>query len=552
MDLFRPHNARRGSKPTMGLESGDDALSLESADAATPAITGAFEARPVPDVVSVNSGTATMTVMFTDIADYTASVARSDREGVRRILAEHEAAVRPLVESFGGRVVKNIGDSFLCLFSSATDALRASLAIQKVDPTQYALTMRIALTTGDVEIIDGDAFGDSVNLAARILAQVPPGEIWFGAGTRTCMNAAEIAWETVGRFRLKGVPGEQECFRVVPENRVWLPHAIVTAAEEDKLVRIRHGKPQPPLPPDPTILFEGFEPRSPDLSDAMDTLPVLDPASLFLAAYRIAPEDRQEWTEFASGLVIGQPEAIDAAISDIVEPLHGTGEIHVLDGADTILLDRIVHTDLELVLCGLALPAVPLSDVVAAYSYELLLDGHWVTRSDRALLRVEVTPNKVTVFPLRSDISIGGSIVPTGEPIELQSAVDIATSAGTVEYCPIKSGYIGAMLLDTPMKLVVRNGQTAEFGRKPTPPALPFRIGKDTKISGGAPVSAPPVLGAMISRWTAYSPVGIKRRSSLLGVPSSSIRCTKSAPRTCFAMGASGGQSIRFASASAT
>ena len=114
-----------------------------------------------------------MTAMFTDIADYTASVARSDREGVRRILAEHEAAVRPLVESFGGRIVKNIGDSFLCLFASATDALRASLEIQKVDPTQHELTIRIALTTGDIEIIDGDAFGDSVNLAARILSQVP-------------------------------------------------------------------------------------------------------------------------------------------------------------------------------------------------------------------------------------------------------------------------------------------------------------------------------------------------------------------------------------------
>ena len=439
------------------------------------------EVAPAPVARAPAVGTATMTAMFTDIADYTASVARSNREGIRRILAEHEAAVYPIVERFGGRVVKNIGDSFLCLFVSATDALKASLEIQKVEPAEHDLTMRIALTTGDIEIIDGDAFGDSVNLASRILAKAPAGEIWFGGGTRACMNTAEIAWESVGWFRLKGVPGEQECFRVVPENRVWLPHSIVAAVESDKLVRIRRGSPSPALPPDPIILFEGFEPGSHELGDAMDALPVLDPASLFLSAYAIAPEDRQAWTEYASGLVIGTAEAIDAAIQEIEDPVHDTGEIYSLDGSDTLLLDRIVRTDLELVLCGLALPAVPLAEVVAAYSYELLPDGHWVTRSDRALIRVEVTPSKVVVYPLTNDISIAGAHVPPGEPVELESQTSISTPAGAVQYCPIKAGYIGALLLDTSMKLGIKNGQTAEIGRKPNPPGLAFpnREGQD-------------------------------------------------------------------------
>ncbi|MGK0173601.1 MAG: class 3 adenylate cyclase [Gammaproteobacteria bacterium] len=433
------------------------------------------------DATAQTSGTATMTVMFTDIADYTASVARSDREGIRRILAEHKAAVYPLVDRFGGRVVKNIGDSFLCLFPSATDALRASLEIQKVEPAEHKLTMRIALTTGDIEMIDGDAFGDSVNLAARILAKTPAGEVWFGAGTRACMNTAEVAWESIGWFRLKGVPGEQECFRVVPHNRVWLPHAILTAIENDKLVRIRNGSPAPALPPEPVILFEGFTPASHELGDAMDVLPVLDPASLFLSTYTIAPEDRQAWTEYASGLVIGMPLAIDEAIQEIEEPVHNTSEIYGLDGSDTLLLDRIVRTDLELVLCGLALPAVPLADVVAAYSYELTPDGHWVTRSDRAFLRVEVTPNKVVVLPLTNDISIAGAHARSGKPVELKIPTTILTPAGAVQYCPLKSGYIGVLLLDTNMKLGVKNGQTAQIGRKPNPPGLAFpnREGQD-------------------------------------------------------------------------
>ena len=153
--------------------------------------------------------TSTQTVVFTDLANYTANVARSDREGLRRILLEHEELVTPVVNRYGGRIVKNLGDSFLILFPSATDAVRAALDIQHLVMNSGGLSIRLAMTTGDVEAIDGDAFGECVNLAARILSKAPAGEIWFGAGTWICMNTAEIPWDPVGRFRLKGIPGDQ-------------------------------------------------------------------------------------------------------------------------------------------------------------------------------------------------------------------------------------------------------------------------------------------------------------------------------------------------------
>ena len=136
--------------------------------------------------------TATRTVLFTDLTDYTAKVSGTDREGLRRILREHEEMVRPIVERRSGRIVKNIGDSFLCMFPAATDAVRASLEIQEKTRKSEAPVIRIAITTGDVEEIDGDAFGEPVNIAARILGIAPGGEIWFGMGTRVCMNDAEI------------------------------------------------------------------------------------------------------------------------------------------------------------------------------------------------------------------------------------------------------------------------------------------------------------------------------------------------------------------------
>jgi class 3 adenylate cyclase len=425
--------------------------------------------------------TTTQTVLFTDVADYTASVARTDREGLRKILAQHESTVRPIVEAYGGRIVKNIGDSFLCLFSAATDALRAALEIQAERPSEESLLMRIAITTGDVELIDGDAFGESVNLAARILSKTPAGEIWFGTATRYCMNTAEVAWESVGWFRLKGIPGEQQCFRVVPENKVWLPHTVIVAAEEDNLVRIAAGSPKPDIPPDPVVLFEGFEPNSDELAEVMESLPVLDPASLFLAAYKIAPEDRHGWTDVASGLVIGMPEAIDKAIHSLTHPESRNDEGIGIDGSDTILLDRIVRTDLELVLAGIALPSVPLAEVVAGYTYDLLPDRNWVTRSDKAIARVEVTTGKVILNALCNEISVAGAMIRSGDSIELTNQVTISTPAGPVQFCPTKSGYVGLMLIDSDSKLGLKNSQIAEIGRRPNPPGLAFpnREGQD-------------------------------------------------------------------------
>ena len=186
--------------------------------------------------------TATKTVVFTDLEGYTERVAAADRQGIKKILEEHESRVKPIVERFAGRVVKNLGDSFMCLFPSATDALRASVEILEfvaekpiaagsgamrlparvVNPADLKHSVyetyrtegktgggiRLALTTGDVEELNDDAFGDAVNLAARILAKAPAGQIWFGPGTRVCMNASEIAWEEVGRHTFKGMSAE--------------------------------------------------------------------------------------------------------------------------------------------------------------------------------------------------------------------------------------------------------------------------------------------------------------------------------------------------------
>jgi hypothetical protein len=405
--------------------------------------------------------------VFTDLANYTAKVARSDREGLRRILQEHEDLVSPVVQRHGGRVVKNLGDSFLCLFVAATDGLRAALEVQHLVSSGGGISIRLSMTTGDVEEIDGDAFGECVNLSARILSKTPAGEIWFGQGTMVCMNAAEIPWESVGHFRLKGIPGDQEIYRAVPTHKAWLPDSVAAAVKVGNLVRIRRGSRPPMLPPDPVVMLEGFTPGSPALEAAVDSLPVLNPASLWLSAYNIAQNDRNRWIGSGRGLVIGTPDAVDTAIQDALKQVSRSS------GSDTIVLDIGHAADLELVMGGLALPAVPLSDVVAGYSYDLLPDGRWVNRSDRSILRIDVDVHGIRIQALSPGVSVNGRSLSTGESSKLEHGAQVQTPTGQHRF--VHAGnYAGLILSDTEMRLGVATGQTAELGREPNHPGLAF------------------------------------------------------------------------------
>lgn len=417
--------------------------------------------------------TATRTVLFTDLADYTGRVSRSDREGLRKILADHEQVVRPVVEARGGRIVKNLGDSFLCVFDSATDALHAAREIF-IELGSKGDEIRIALTTGDVEEIDGDVFGSAVNVAARILDLTPAGQCWFGLGARLCMHETELPWEPVGRFALRGIPEEQECHRVVPDNRCWLPQRVLDAIDERRLVRITEGDKPPQLPGDPVILLEGFAPDSKALRSIMAKLPVLDPQAFYLTAYDISMGDRQRWLSAGHGIIIGKPETLNRAILTVRDTVSThSSETLSLDPSETMFVSSTAGANAELLICGLALPAVPFSDIVASYSYALLPDGRWVTSSRSAILRVDVSSECVSLTGLGPAISLDGAMLELGTPHELQTRCVISTPNGDYEFVPT-SRYAAVILHDSDMHLGMRNGQTVELGRNPASPGIAF------------------------------------------------------------------------------
>jgi class 3 adenylate cyclase len=195
------------------------------ADLRDVGIIPAAKRRTTPDALTPAPGasvTKTVTIMLTDMKGYAARAAESSREDAITLLRRQRDMVQPLVQRRGGRIVKTTGDGLITVFESATDALLAAAEIQTAiqthnrqsfkDDDQFQL--RIAVSTGEVALLDNDAFGDPVNLASRVQQLAQPGEVYFTESTYHAMNHREINCDQLPAVEVKGFTNQIKLYRV--------------------------------------------------------------------------------------------------------------------------------------------------------------------------------------------------------------------------------------------------------------------------------------------------------------------------------------------------
>src|SRR5713226_4339320 len=98
-------------------------------------------------------------------------------------------------ESIGGRVLKTIGDEVMVLFptpdAAASAASEMHAAVEALPPIHGTkLGVRIGFHSGPVIQRDNDVFGDTVNLAARLVEQAVKGQIIISLETAELLSPA--------------------------------------------------------------------------------------------------------------------------------------------------------------------------------------------------------------------------------------------------------------------------------------------------------------------------------------------------------------------------
>lgn len=116
-----------------------------------------------------------LAVLFADISGSTALYESRGDEVARRLIAQCIAVMLREVQSRNGTLIKTIGDEIMCTFASAEDALQAACGMQNaVEKHRFEgdcpMHIRIGFHYGDVICEEGDVFGDTVNVAARVAA----------------------------------------------------------------------------------------------------------------------------------------------------------------------------------------------------------------------------------------------------------------------------------------------------------------------------------------------------------------------------------------------
>ena len=159
-------------------------------------------------------------VAVTDISGYTALSARDEQSALlASALVQKEA--RRQAETHGGRFVKSTGDGAILQFHTADEAMRAMRAIHDAVTRGAAalgmpdLKLHSGLHWGEfVEVRDGDIYGQTVNVAARIADWAKAGEIAtskvFGERLTSTSDL-----RSSGPQRFKNVPEPIDCFTLV-------------------------------------------------------------------------------------------------------------------------------------------------------------------------------------------------------------------------------------------------------------------------------------------------------------------------------------------------
>jgi class 3 adenylate cyclase len=153
------------------------------------------------------------TILFTDIVGSTPMIERLGDRAWARLLREHNARIRAVIDRFRGREIDSAGDGFLALFDGAAKAVRAAAAM---DPaiSDLGIRVRAGVHTSEMEIVGGQARGVAVHTAARVASLAGPGEVLVSGTTRDLLDGSGLLLEPRGEHELKGLSGARPIFAV--------------------------------------------------------------------------------------------------------------------------------------------------------------------------------------------------------------------------------------------------------------------------------------------------------------------------------------------------
>ncbi len=168
------------------------------------------------------------TVVFADLTESTAFFEMLGNEKATIAVTRLTQWIGEVCEAHRGRVVKKLGDGVLAVFANAVDATDAVIQIQRGHqerllkwPAAIRMEIKAGIARGEVVEVDGDCYGDAVNVASRLSDLSGANQIWV---TESVVDQIEDAhglrFLSLGPVSLRGKTEALSLYRVEWEENI--------------------------------------------------------------------------------------------------------------------------------------------------------------------------------------------------------------------------------------------------------------------------------------------------------------------------------------------
>ena len=152
-------------------------------------------------------------IVFADLTGYTRLTEEAGDEAAASVSLALAQLVKEVAVRHDGEVVKMLGDGVCFHFRGPDDAVRASLDIVGAVGPRGLPPAHIGVNAGPVIYDEGDYFGRTVNIAARIASEAGPEQVLVGPAVVDACADDGLRFEEHGAAELKGIAEPMMLFR---------------------------------------------------------------------------------------------------------------------------------------------------------------------------------------------------------------------------------------------------------------------------------------------------------------------------------------------------